>query len=403
VEGVEKADGRGPTTAPEERELDLLEYGAIIWRQRWVILAVFLVAVTTTTVITLRLPKIYVATATVLTPKDGGGSGLLANPAVAGLLTQVAGISFPSLTPNRDLVVAVIKSRAVAQGVVKKFQLQQRYRSPTLLDAIDTLQGATNPLVTREGLILLTVEDTDPQAAAEIANFYVEELDRVISRFGNSDAARQRTFVGEQVARAKKDLDGAENQLRRFQERNRAIVLQEQTGRVIAAAAQLKGEIMAADVQLQVMRNFATDANPEVVSVRRRIEEMRRQLAQIEYGDGSAAGSRRGGQTEMTIPFARVPELGLELARLTREVKVQETLVTLLSQQYEQARITEARETPSVQVLDAAVPALRPSKPSLRFNLVIAGTTSLFVGFFLAFIVDYFRSIAPARRRARPA
>src|SRR5205814_2312896 len=109
----------------------------------------------------------------------------------------------------------------------------------------------------------------------------------------------------------------------------------------------------AAQVQLQVMRNFATDANPEVVALRRRVDEMNRQLAQMQYGDGAAwQFGQPGERHDFTVPFSRVPEVGLELARLTREVKVQETLTTLLTQQVEQARINEARDLPVVQVLD---------------------------------------------------
>jgi uncharacterized protein involved in exopolysaccharide biosynthesis len=91
--------------------------------------------------------------------------------------------------------------------------------------------------------------------------------------------------------------------------------------------------------------------------------------------------------------------VGLELARLTREVKVQDTLVALLTQQVEQARLNEARDLPVVQVLDQAVPAERPSKPRLRLNVAIAGLSSFFGSVVLAFIIEY----AKNRRRSRAA
>src|SRR5207253_1945907 len=151
----------------------------------------------------------------------------------------------------------------------------------------------------------------------------------------------------------------------------------------IEAAARLKGEIMASEVQLQVMRNFATEANPEIVGVRRRIDEMKRQLAQMQYGDDALpqqvqalARDRR----DFSVPFPKVPEVGIELARLTRDVKVQETLVTLLTQQVEQVRLAEARDLPVVQVLDRAIPAERASRPRLRFNLALAAVGSFLIG-----------------------
>ena len=176
--------------------------------------------------------------------------------------------------------------------------------------------------------------------------------------------------------------------MRRFQEQNRAIVLQEQTKGAIEAAARLKGEIMAAEVQLQVMRNFATDANPEVIAIRRRVDEMNRQLAQMQYGSATVAqpGSRDRG--DFTVPFAKVPEVGLELVRLTRDVKIQEVLVTLLTQQLEQARLAEARDTPVVQVLDRAVPAERYARPRAALNSGLAVGVSLVFGTFLAIALE---------------
>src|SRR5206468_9109438 len=132
---------------------------------------------------------------------------------------------------------------------------------------------------------------------------------RFVAKHSSGNAGRQRGFLTEQLARARVDLDAAEDVLKRFQERNRAVALQDQTRGAIDAAARLKGEIIAAEVQLQVMRNFATEANPEVVALRRRVDEMTRQLARMQYGDGAA---QRRESRDFAVPFARVPEIGLE-------------------------------------------------------------------------------------------
>jgi tyrosine-protein kinase Etk/Wzc len=386
----------------EEDEVNLVDYAAVVWRHRWLIGGLCLIALVATLVVSISMPKVYESTATVLAPKEGAGSGLLGGLAAAsGLLQQVPGLSMPSLTSNRDMLVSIVKSRTVARAVVERFRLQERYRARYFEDAIKGLQDATDIKVSKEGVISVTVEDIDPQVAAQMANFYVEQLDRLVTQYGTGQAGRERGFVTEQLARAKTDLEAAEEALRRFQERNRAIVLQDQTRVAIEGAARLKGEIMAAEVQRQVMGNFATEANPEMVALRRRIEEMKRQLGQMQYGDGSRIQAPAPGrdQRDFTVPFPKVPEVGLELARLTRDVKVQETLVTLLTQQVEQARMAEARDLPQVQVLDRAVPAERHSKPRLRLNLALAGVTSLFAGIFLAFFLEYLRNL-PRRARA---
>jgi uncharacterized protein involved in exopolysaccharide biosynthesis len=113
----------------------------------------------------------------------------------------------------------------------------------------------------------------------------------------------------------------------------------------------------------------------------------------MQYGDGvlRSDGAATRAPRDFSVPFTRVPEVGLELARLMREVKIQDTVVTLLTQQLEQTRIAEAKDLPIVQILDRAVPAERHVKPSMRSNLMLAGVVSLFLGVMLAFTLNYFR------------
>jgi len=373
----------------------VVNFVVVLWRSRLLIAAIILVAVFGAGIWAAMTPKIYESTATLVAPKESTGSNMFGGLVMAsGLLQQAPGLlSMPSLTSNRDLLVSVLKSRTMAQLVLERFGLQGRYRERYQEDAIKTLQRNTTVSVTREGVVAVKVEDTDPAVAAAIANFYVETLDRLVAQYGLGEASRQRIFFTEQLARAKAQLDSSEESLRSFQERNRAVVLQEQTRGAIEAAARLRGEIIANEVQVQVMRNFATEANPEVVALRRRIDEMNRQLAQLQYGGSSAAASNRD-RRDFTVPFAKVPELGLELVRLTREVKVQETLVTLLTQQVEQVRIAEAKDFPVAQVLDKAVAAERHSKPKMGVSLAVAAITGMIGGGLIAFVAEYARILS---------
>jgi uncharacterized protein involved in exopolysaccharide biosynthesis len=389
----------------EHEEMTLLDYALVFWRYGWLIVGICVISALATFIVTVRTPKIFESTATLLAPKEGVSTGLLGGLAATGLLQQAAGAHVPSLTPNRDILVSVLKSRTLATAVVERFGLQAYYQGRYFEDAIRDLRSATQVTASPvSAAISVTVADTNPRLAAEIANFFVDELDRIIARFGTGEAGRLGAFIAGQLSQDKKDLERAEEALQRFQERNKAIVLEAQTGRAIETAARLKGEIMAAEVQLQVMRTFATEANPEIVNLRRRIEEMRRQLAEVQYGDGVVRPRGRPqaprDRRDFTLPFTKVPELGLELARLTREVKIQEAVVNLLTQQLEQARIAEARDLPVAQILDRAVPAERHSRPRLRSNLMLAGIVSLFVGATLAFLVDYLRRYPVKFKRA---
>ena len=397
---MEQTPSARPDWAPGTSEPEPYEFEAILWRRRILVALVTIGAVLASLVISLTSTKIYRATASVVAPKENVDSGLLGSLLGSGLIQQLAGFSMP-FTSNRDLYVSVLKSRAMMQAVADQFKLQQRYRVEYPEDALRVLEDVTEVTVSKEGVIAVRVEDADPKVAAAMANFYIERLDHIIGGFQTGEASRQRGYVEGQLRRAKSELETWEDRLRRFQEKNRTIVLQDQTRGAIEAAARLKGEILAAQVQLRVMQGFVTDANPEVTVLKRRIEEMSLQLGQMQYGDGLRERSRGNGQRRnFEVPFSDVPELGLELGRMTREVKIRETLLTLLVQQLEQIRIAEEKDIPVVLVLDRAVAASRHAKPRLKLNLAIGLVGGFLAGCVLALCVERTGMLRRRRHRA---
>src|SRR6185369_366990 len=177
-----------------ERMMDSSERGAevtfgdltsMVWRQRWVVIALCVVASVRTYGVSRLLPKWYQSTATVVTPKEGSG-GVLGGLLASGMLQQNPGVAMPTLpsfTPNRDLLVGVLKSRTIAQAIVERFGLQARYRASYPDDAVKQLRDLTTIATSREGVISVKVEDRDPATAAAIANYYIELLDQQIARY----------------------------------------------------------------------------------------------------------------------------------------------------------------------------------------------------------------------------
>ncbi len=379
----------------QDDEINLLDYWRVLRKRGWMILGLVFVSVFGAGFYSyFVMPKIYESNATILGPKESGGGGAsLAAALAASGAGQFLGGLLPGGGSNRDIFIAILKSRTMAQELIEKFNLKEYYKAKYTGDAIRGLQGATDISVSKEGVVSVRVEDTDPKMAADIANAYVTTLDRLFARMGTTDASRQRAFIAERLDKTEKALRQAEEGLRRFQENNKAIVMQEQARSGIDAAAQLKGQIIAAEGQLQFTRAYSTENNPQVLAQKRQIEEMKRQLAQMQYGEGMdlPPESKNPGQArrEFQVPFTRVPGLSMELIRLTRDVKVQETVYSLLTAQFEQAKINEARDTPTVQLLDKAVPAERKSKPAVKLNMAIAGALSLFLGIFVTFFLEY--------------
>jgi uncharacterized protein involved in exopolysaccharide biosynthesis len=395
----------------DDDEVNLLDYLRVLKKRGRMIVGLCVVAVATAFVYSyFVLPKIYESTASILPPADSKGGGGLSTLLATSGAAQVLGVPLPS--SNKDIFVAMLKSRTMADEVIRQFDLVRVYglekSAAPMQAARNSLKGATDVRVSKEGVISVTVEDRDPKRAADVANFHLATLDRLNRTLNVTEAGRNRGFIESRLKETERDMRKAEEDLRRFQEQNKAVVLQEQARAAIQGAAQLKGEIMAAEVQLEVVRGFSTEQNPQVIQLKTQIEEMKRQYARMQYGQGMElpAFSKNPGEPhpEIVVPFARVPRVGLDLARLTREAKVQQTVFELLTQQYEQAKIAEARDSPIVQVLDRAVPAEWKSKPKTRQNMMIAGAVSLFAGIFLAFFLEYWTRITRERAEAaRPA
>jgi uncharacterized protein involved in exopolysaccharide biosynthesis len=377
------------SSVPED-EVNLLDYWRVIWKRRRLIGGLFGAVVVTALVVSLLLPKIYESTATLLPSlesKESGGLGALLAATAAGGAAQSLGISLPGApaTPT-DIFVAMLKSRIMADEVIKRFNLKDLYEKKTMQDTRKALEGDTKITVAKEKVIKITVEAKTPQLAADIANFYVSNLDRLNRTLNVSKASQNRAFIERRLTETQVNLVKAEETLKDFQTRNKTVAVEAQSKAMIEAAAMIQGQITAQEVQLQVMSAYLSPDNPELSRVRSSIEELKKQLYLLESGKGGK-GQLPGDR--MHPAFVSVPALVLEYGRLMRELKVQETLYTLLTSQLEQAKLTEARDTPTVQVLDPAIPAEKKSRPRIGLNMMIAGVLALFLGIFLAFFLEY--------------
>ncbi len=202
----------------EGLSIQWLDYVPVLWKYKLLIGLLCVASVLYALISERQAPRVYEATATVI--KDTGGEG---GPAslLSFLTQQIGGGS----RAGRDNMMLVLKSRTMAESMVQRLKLQEYYGVSSFQSAVGTLRGATRISQARDGPMSITVEDKDPVKAAEIANAYAEDLNRHMSRFGAGQASRQRRFIAEQLARTEKDLKTYEENLIRFQETNRAVLL----------------------------------------------------------------------------------------------------------------------------------------------------------------------------------
>jgi uncharacterized protein involved in exopolysaccharide biosynthesis len=366
----------------EEQEINLLELLQVLARRKGVI-AKFCGAVAVLAVIySLLLPNVYSATAKVLPPQkeSGGISALLSQ---AGGLGALAG-GMVGQGGGTDIYIGIMKSRSVADAVIRRLDLAKEFKTTNQDETRKALESAVKVQAGKDGIISVTASSKDPKMAATLANAMVEELGIRSVQLNLTKAGTERVFLEKRLTVAKGDLQKAEDALRTFQERNKTIRVDSQAAATIAGIAQLKAEIAKTEVQLAALRSYQTDESPEVKMAQSSLAKLRSQLGSQEgRGDGGA------------IPaVGNVPNLGLEYARLMREVKIQEAVFEQLTKQYEMAKLNEAKDSSSLQVLDEAVVPLKKSKPKRSLIVVLATVTAFFCSVFWVFVQEYFEKMS---------
>src|SRR5579884_681503 len=338
-----------------------------LWLQRFRILRWGLIGLVLSIPVAWRYPK-YESTIQIM-PPDSGTSGLAAmlpalskSPALRGF----AGDNMGAKTTGA-VFMKVLDSRTVKDDLIDRFDLKKRYGSTYMESARKKLTSRT--IISEDkksGVIAISVIDRDKDLAHDMAKAYVDELDAVTARVSTSAARRERIFIEQRLAEENKTLQDAEQQFSQFASTNMALDVPEQTKVTVEAAARLQGELIATKAQLEGLKETYTDENIRVKSAQAHINELERALAKINAGHPSAS-------QDPSNPYPSVknlPLLGVKWADLYRNTKIRETVVEMLTQQYEMARIQEAKEIPTVKVLD---PASTPEQKQPSWLMIVLG------------------------------
>ena len=293
---------------------------------------------------------------------------------MGGIAGQLLGIKGTS-----DLLVGVLSSRTVADDLIRKFDLKKVYSDRRMEDTRKDLASRAKIEVDRKSqIVTVAVTDKDPHRAMAMTQEYVDELNRLLAEVSTSSARRERIFLEARLKTVNQDLESAEKQFSQFASKNTTIDIGEQGKAMVEAAAVLQGQLIAARSELEGLKQIYADSNVRVRSMQARITELESQLSKISGGDES--GSNQGsGQSDSLYPSIRkLPLLGVTWADLYRQTKVQEAVFQMLTQEYEMAKVQEAKEIPTIKVLDA--PNL-PDKKSFPPHTLI-----ILMGTFFSFV-----------------
>lgn len=365
--------------AEEHGEISLIDFLIVVAERKrtvfWVTAVIAILAI----VISLLLPKRYTATVTLLPPQQNVSIGSALTGQMGGF-AALAGNTFRlNYNPN-DAFVGLLKSRTVEDAMIERFGLMQEYRKRYLSDARKKFENcATLDGSGKDNLIRISIVDSDPRRAAELANGYVEQFRYLSQNLAITEASQRRLFFERELEQAKYNLANAEEALRQTEQSTGLVQLDSQARALVESAAALRAEITAREVQIQGMQTYATGENAQLVQAQRELESLRAQLAKLVGSEDSTDG-------ELIIPKGRVPGASMEYIRRIRDVKYNETIFEILARQFEVAKLDEARQGALIQVVDPAVPPDKRSFP--KRGLIVIGSTVLgfFSGVFLALI-----------------
>jgi len=399
--------------ALQVRQAELLR---LLWDRRRIIFRAGVVSALASFLIAFFvIPKSYTSTAQLMPPDAQSSTGMAMMAAMAakagGGLAGMAG-DLLGLKSSGALFIGVLRSQTAQDELIDRFHLQKVYGKKLIVDARKKLDANTMVSEDRKsGIISIAVTDHDPKRAADLANAYVDELNALVAQLSTSAAHRERVFLEDRLKVAKLDLDEAANSLAQFSSRNNTLDIQTEGKAMLDAASTLAGQLVAAQAELEGLRQIYTDNNARVKALSARVGELRKQLEKlggVPSGTGSITAASASNSAAVpaadptsssqapditsgrigSLPFPTIrnlPLLGAKYADYYRRAKIQETVFELLTEQYELAKVEEAKETPSVKVLDPGqVPEQKSFPPRL---LIISLGTFLGVACTLVWVV----------------
>ena len=357
-------------------QLTFMEVMNILMRwKKTILLNVFYISLLVV-VISLILPKIFTASAVLMPPSSQSDVSVL--NAFSESELPFGGLISQSEEETMRLI-AILKSRTVMETIINQYHLIDFYHSKNIEEALESLSDHVNLEIEEEGTLSITVhvatgwlhyekdEIEARELSAKIANEFVNQLDIVNKKLQTEEAVHQRRFLGERYEDNRNDLIKAEERLKKFKEEHNIISVESQTKAAIESAAALKNQILFNEVQKGVVSSKLKSDHPEVISIQDELNELKNKLYEIEYGTAQRIGS----EDNLFPVLSEMPQIDADLMRLSREVDIQNTLFIYLTQQYEDAKIQEARNTPTIQLLDPALPPIEKSSPKRMLMVVV--------------------------------
>jgi capsule polysaccharide export protein KpsE/RkpR len=375
---------------PLQDALNWVRNASVLWLHRQRIFRSCAVGAIVSVIVVSLIPNRYESTARIMPPESSGSSAALlaalAGRGGSGELGSLGGIaaSLLGVRTSGPLFVDLLRSSTVSGDLIDRFELQHVYDKRYKVDAAKKLARRTSIVEDKKsGVISITVEDSEPGRARDIAQAYLDELNLLVNRTNTSSARQERVFIEHRLKGAESDLERAQQEMSDFSSTHSTVDIKEQTRATVDAAAKLQAQVIVEQTELDSLLQIYGDENVRVRAARARIAGLKTQLRALGgtseplQADGNISADNSG-PLEMTgaeyPPLRQIPRLAVPYADIYRHLRVHEAVYEMLTQQYELARIQEAKDVPAIRVIDSPAVAEKKSfPPRAIFAALLAG------------------------------
>lgn len=377
-----------------EQKPRMIDYLFILYKwKRFLIINLFIVFAITT-LIALLIPLQFKATSTVMVKSNddaglGGISSMLSGGSVAAMGAQILGIGGGST----DLMFGLLNSRGLRSHIIQKFNLMNYYEidDNNLDKALLSFKAdyVFEPNENGAGLIDVSIINKDPQTAAKIANYIIKYADSLNIQMNVQQAKNNRVYIERRYLKNVEDLKFAEDSMYFFQKKYGVVAIPEQLELSFKAAAEIEAQLVQQQLAADLIENQAGKESPQYIAIKNQVNNLKQKIEELKNS------SKLPYTSNILFPFKEIPEMSLKYFRYYREIELQSKIMEFLLPMYEQAKVEEQKSTPTLLILDDAVPPQLKDSPKRAF--IILGVGFVFLFFFLLLV---FRGEEAARRES---
>ncbi len=366
---------------------NFLDFLSVISKNIKFLFLFFISVLAVTVTYGLLTSKIYKATTTVLPVEQNDLlSGLTGLSSLAKSFSPFGKLG--SITGNQesDRLLAILRSERVARQIITEFDLENHYemKNEPIWKILREFKGNYLIDIGDEGHLIIEIFDKNPVIASRIANRIVEILNVINTEFNVNQAKVVRTFIEKRYIQNQIDIDSLENEMRIFQRKNAVISLSDQLTATVENLSNLNAELIKREIELNVLSQNFDSKNPFFKIKEKEFEELKSKIE----------GADRSKQFEnLFLPLKKTPDILANYWKIYKNLEIQYKIAEVITPIYEQAKIEEIKNAPSVQILDKAYPPDRKARPKIALLVLLTSMASLLLGLIVIFTKEYFNKI----------